>query len=135
MTDIQAALGISQLERLDAFLQTRKEIAERYEHLLSDFPLYKQNRQIRSSANHLFVIQLENAQQRLGVFNYLRAKNIGVNVHYIPIYRQPYYRNLGFDPSLFESMENYYKRCISLPIYHGLNSDQGTRCLFIGRSN
>ena len=106
------------------------KLAKKLLNLLSDFPLYKQNRQIRSSANHLFVIQLENAQQRLGVFNYLRAKNIGVNVHYIPIYRQPYYRNLGFDPSHLKAWKTIM-RCISLPIYHGLNSDQQEHVVYL----
>ena len=120
MSDLQAALGISQLKRLNDFLQYRKLLARRYETLLEDVALLEQYRDIDNSANHLFVIQLEEAERRLEIFNYMRSKGIGVNVHYIPIYRQPFYQKKGFKKENFPNTENYYRRCITLPIFYDM---------------
>lgn len=127
ITDFQAALGLSQLKRIDSFIQRRHQLAEQYHRLLQDLPLImpwqgKEN----YSSYHLFPIQLELEKiplTRKQVFDQLRQANIGVNVLYIPVHTQPYYQNLGFKPGDFPVAEAYYGRTISLPIYYSL-SDQ-----------
>jgi UDP-4-amino-4,6-dideoxy-N-acetyl-beta-L-altrosamine transaminase len=118
MTDIQAALGNSQMARLDAFIAARRHLAGRYDALLADLPikipLLDQN---ANSAWHLYVVQLQDARRRLAVFEHLRTASIGVNVHYIPVYLQPDYRYLGFSPGYCPVAEDYYSRAISLPLY------------------
>ena len=121
MTDIQAALGLSQLARLEAFVTRRNQLAERYDRLLADLPLTTPHRAPDNfSAFHLYVIVLHEASRRLAVFEALRAADIGVNVHYIPVHIQPYYRDLGFEPGDFPQSEAYYAGAISLPMYAGL---------------
>jgi len=124
MTDIQAALGISQLERLDKFLGHRKLIANRYERLLESFPILQQQRDIENSSNHLFVVQLKKAECRLDIFNHMRKNGVGVNVHYIPIYHQPFYLKKGFKKSNFPNTEDYYSRCLSLPIFYNMTLEE-----------
>jgi dTDP-4-amino-4,6-dideoxygalactose transaminase len=120
LTDLQAALGLSQLTRLDAFVARRRALARRYGDLLADLPLdappYDDD-----SAWHLYVIRLHDAGRRRVVFDGLRAANIGVNVHYIPVHLQPDYRRLGFQPGDFPQAEAYYAGAISLPLYPGLS--------------
>lgn len=121
MTDIQAALGLSQLRRLDAFVTKRHEIANTYHALLKSLPIsFQTNIPSAYSALHLYVIRLKNEQinkSHLEVFSELRALNIGVNLHYMPVYLQPYYKQFGFKPGYCPEAENYYKEAISLPIY------------------
>ena len=120
MTDIQAALGQSQLRRLDSFLGRRRQLVARYETLLADLPLVRPwQHPDTASAWHLYVVQVDEARttrSRLEVFNALRAAGIGVNVHYIPVHTQPYYRQAGISRSL-PVAERYYARTISLPMY------------------
>ncbi len=120
ITDLQAALGASQMARLDAFLARRRELAERYDARLAGLPLGRPWRDPQAeSAWHLYVVQVAAAERRR-VFDALRAAGVGVNVHYIPIHTQPDYRRLGFAPGDFPAAEAYYARALSLPLYPGL---------------
>ncbi|MCB5411982.1 UDP-4-amino-4,6-dideoxy-N-acetyl-beta-L-altrosamine transaminase [Pseudogemmobacter faecipullorum] len=129
MTEIQAALGLSQMARLDLFVQRRRELAERYDRILSnsDFILPVLDNDESRSAWHLYVVRLSEGIKpltRLHLINKLRSDGIGVNVHYIPIPRQPFYRNLGFDPQQFPVAEGYYESAISLPLYYDMTEDE-----------
>jgi UDP-4-amino-4,6-dideoxy-N-acetyl-beta-L-altrosamine transaminase len=118
LTDIQAALGTSQLARLDTYLRRRHEIGALYDARLADLPLTTPTRLPgRYSAFHLYVVELDDQARRRPVFDALRAANIGVNVHYIPIHLQPFYRALGFEPGDFPNSEAYYARAITLPLH------------------
>lgn len=120
MTDIQAALGSSQLKRLDTFLKSRDEVRGKYEAELSHEDLISIKIQpYNRSANHLYVI-LVDPKHRLDIFNQLRGKGIGVNVHYIPIYKQPFYRDLGFSGDYCPDAEAFYNSAITLPIHPSL---------------
>tara|TARA_Y100001968_G_C19454442_1_gene771583 strand:- start:27101 stop:28264 length:1164 start_codon:yes stop_codon:yes gene_type:complete len=123
MTDIQAALGISQLNMLEEFIAKRLTIAKRYEEFLFSNhiikPLLKHN-----SAWHLYIIRLRNSKNRLLLFNELRSFGIGANVHYIPVYLQPYYQKLGFKVGHCPIAEDYYSCIISIPIFPGLKITQ-----------
>ncbi|WP_321417471.1 UDP-4-amino-4,6-dideoxy-N-acetyl-beta-L-altrosamine transaminase [uncultured Desulfobacter sp.] len=121
MTDIQAALGLSQLTRLDEFVDRRQDLAERYDRLLGDFPLKSPwQHPDASSAWHLYVIRLQLDDRKLTrreVFNYMRGQGIGVNVHYIPVHTQPYYQALGFKSGMYPESEKYYQEAITLPLF------------------
>lgn len=127
MTELQAALGISQMARLDEFIAKRHEIAARYDKLLCDLPIILPYRNPENqSALHLYPIQIlpESGKTRKQVFDYLREKEIYVNVHYIPVHTQPYYREyFGFQMGMFQHAEHYYQQAISLPLYFDLNED------------
>lgn len=128
MTEIQAALGLSQMERLDTYVEKRHAIAQRYEDLLADLPVVTplQSSDVYS-AYHLYVIRIPNQglnRTRHAVFEGLRAAGIGVNVHYIPVHTQPYYRAMGFRPGDFPEGERYYAEAISLPMYPNLTAAQ-----------
>ena len=131
LTDIHAALGLSQLARLDAMHQRRIELANRYDSLLADLPLLLPARlPDRLSAWHLYVVEIDEARSsrsRAEVFAALRAADIGVNVHYIPIHTQPYYAALGFKWGDFPVAEQYYHRAISIPLYPRLTQDDQAR--------
>ena len=124
MTDFQAALGTSQLGRLDEFLARRRELVRRYDAALQRLPLATPFQDPAGrSAWHLYVIRLE--LEALGVtrrivFERMRAAGILVNVHYIPVHLQPYYRALGFKPGDFPESERHYARAISLPLFFDL---------------
>lgn len=124
MTDIQAALGISQLERLESYIERRNEQARRYDDALQGLPLQLPFVQPENkSAFHLYVVRLKrNATDKTHrqVFDELRQRGIGVNLHYIPVHLQPYYRKLGFNGGDFPEAEHYYGEAISLPIHYGL---------------
>lgn len=125
MTDMAAALGLSQLQRLEAYLRRRTAIARRYAVLLKGLPVQRpyqtpDNR----SALHLYPLQLQDPALRLPVFLALRAAGIGVNVHYIPIHTQPDYTRLGFRPGDFPQAERYYQRALSIPLHAGLTDAQ-----------
>lgn len=122
ITDIQCALGISQLKKLDSFVARRREIADLYNTAFSkideiEVPFQEND---RKSSWHLYVIQLKLEKlkaTRKEIFNALRAENIGVHVHYIPVYYMPYYRNLGYQRGLCPNAENLYERIITLPLF------------------
>lgn len=124
MTDIHAALGLSQLSRLEEYINKRHDIANIYdvqfEHTRIQKPYRNPN---NKSALHLYVVQVD-PQKHNYVFHSLRKENIGVNLHYIPIHTQPYYQNLGFSWGDFPNSEAYYKKAISLPIYPKLSKDE-----------
>jgi UDP-4-amino-4,6-dideoxy-N-acetyl-beta-L-altrosamine transaminase len=124
MTDIHAALGLSQLTRLREYVDKRHEIAEIYDQGFDNVNLQKPFRDpINRSALHLYVIQVEPLQHKR-VFHALREKSIGVNLHYIPIHTQPYYQKLGFAWSDFPNSEDYYRKAISLPMFPNLSKDE-----------
>ena len=122
MTDMQAALGVSQMSRLSAYVSRRHEIADRYDTLLAGLPLALPKRPAdRYSGLHLYVIQLSDPSRRRAVFEGLRAAGIGVNVHYIPVHLQPYYSKMGFAKGDFPAAEAYYEAAISLPMFPTMN--------------
>ena len=128
MTDLQAALGLSQLSKLDGFIARRRELAARYDRLLADLPLTLPAAQAEAeSAWHLYVVRLQLGRIKLShrqVFKGLRAAGIGVNLHYIPVHLQPYYRDLGFAEGDFPEAERYYAEAISLPLFPLLTDEQ-----------
>jgi UDP-4-amino-4,6-dideoxy-N-acetyl-beta-L-altrosamine transaminase len=127
MTDMQAALGSSQIAHLEAWVARRHLLAARYEAGLAALPLILPHRHADAySAWHLYVIQLKDSApiSRAELFAGMRKDEIGVNVHYIPVHVQPYYRQFGFKPGDFPAAETYYARALSIPIYSGLSDDQ-----------
>ena len=127
MTDIQAALGASQMQRLDEFVSRRRDLAERYNQLLSGFPIVLpwQHPDTESSW-HLYIIRLQLdriAKSHSQVFAELLQAGIGVNLHYIPVHTQPYYQKLGFNMGDFPESQKYYQEAISLPMYYGLSDE------------
>jgi dTDP-4-amino-4,6-dideoxygalactose transaminase len=130
MSDIHAALGLNQLRRLDDFLSSRSRAAEYYCNMLAQLSLTLPVHEVnypdahRSSSHHLYPILVESSDIRRSVFDFLRSRDIGVNVHYLPIYMQPFYRHLGFEEGYCPVAEDYYKRAISLPLYPDLSTGQ-----------
>ena len=130
LTDIQAALGASQLRRLPQFIAQRQQLATRYDELLTRLPV-QPLRQMddRRSGYHLYVVRVADRDR---VFAQLREAGIGVNVHYMPIPAQPYYRELGHDPAAYPGAQAYYRQAVSLPLYPALSlaeQDQVVRAL------
>ncbi|KAF1070179.1 MAG: UDP-4-amino-4,6-dideoxy-N-acetyl-beta-L-altrosamine transaminase [Pseudomonas citronellolis] len=127
MTDIQAALGHSQLQRLDDYVSIRHRLARQYDRLLADLPLALPVRRDDSySAFHLYVVRVP-AERRAAVFAYMREQGIGVNVHYIPVHTQPFYAAQGFVPEAFPQALAYYAEALSLPLYATLTDEQQIR--------
>ncbi|MCB1937578.1 MAG: UDP-4-amino-4,6-dideoxy-N-acetyl-beta-L-altrosamine transaminase [Rhodocyclaceae bacterium] len=128
MTEIQAALGMSQMSRLDEFVTQRHSVAARYAELLKNSPVSTPWQHPDAySSRHLYVIRLQGPggmALRREVFERMRASGIGVNVHYIPVYRQPYYARMGFDPADFPAAEQYYAEAITLPLFPDLTLEQ-----------
>lgn len=126
MTDLQAALGVSQLTRLSEFNEARVRLAERYDSLLKDVPvkrpLLDDNR--HRSGWHLYVVELAAGHDRRKVFEALREAGIGVNVHYQPVHTQPFYQQRGFAEGDFPHAEAYYEQAITLPLYPGLTDEE-----------
>jgi UDP-4-amino-4,6-dideoxy-N-acetyl-beta-L-altrosamine transaminase len=138
MTELQAALGVSQMGQLNAFVERRRQLAKRYDQLLADLPLTTQWQHPDSySAMHLYVIclQLDRiSQTHRQVFTALREQGIGVNLHYIPIHTQPYYQRLGFRKGDFPNAETYYAQAISLPMYQSLTNEQQDQVVAVLRA-
>lgn len=128
MTDMQAALGVSQMQRLDEYVAKRHELAERYNELLKDLPIILPWQSEDSySGLHLYVIRLQLdkiSKTHLEVFNGMRESGILVNLHYIPVHLQPYYQELGFEAGQFPEVEQYYKEAISLPMFPIMTDEQ-----------
>ena len=124
LTDFQAALGLSQMQRADDGLVKRKEIASNYTNAFTDLPFIKgQSGLVEGHAYHLYIIEVEN---RLGLYNFLRDNKIFAQIHYVPCHLMPYYKQFGWKEGDMANAENYYKHCISLPIYPTLtNEEQG----------
>jgi UDP-4-amino-4,6-dideoxy-N-acetyl-beta-L-altrosamine transaminase len=121
MTELQGALGLSQLNRLDEFVAKRNKIADSYDHALKNLALTLpvQNNELKSS-RHLYIIRLNTASLEMShkdIYQSLKEKGIGVNLHYIPIHTQPYYQSLGFKWGDFPEAEKYYSQAISIPLY------------------
>jgi len=137
LTDIHAALGLSQLSRLEEMHAARIALANRYDLLLEGMPVRRPVRlPDRASAWHLYVIEIDSTKAtvtRREVFDALRAANIGVNVHYIPIHTQPHYRRLGFQRGMFPASEKYYEGAISLPLFPALTEQDQTRVVEVLR--
>lgn len=126
MTELQGALGLSQMANLDNFVKKRHQLAKRYDELLKDFPIILPVRNNKNySGLHLYPIQIkpESGKTRNQVFDSLREQHIGVNVHYIPVHTQPFYQQMGFKQGDFPHAEAYYAGAISLPLYYDLTDD------------
>ncbi len=125
MTELQAALGVSQMERLDAFIYRRHQLQERYHKLLANLPLQLPYQAPDShSALHLYPIQIkleEVSKNKVEIFDELRNRGLGVNLHYIPVHVQPYYEAMGFKYGDFPNSEKYYSRAVSIPLYSGMS--------------
>jgi UDP-4-amino-4,6-dideoxy-N-acetyl-beta-L-altrosamine transaminase len=127
MTDIQAALGLTQLCRVDAYVARRHVLAERYDRLLAALPLLTPWQHPDSySGRHLYVVRLKlgGGKTHRQIFAELREAGVGVNLHYIPVYRQPHYENLGFISGLCPEAEKYYQEAITLPLFPAMSEDQ-----------
>ncbi|MCX6219203.1 UDP-4-amino-4,6-dideoxy-N-acetyl-beta-L-altrosamine transaminase [Spirosoma sp.] len=124
LTDMQAALGNSQLVRADAMLVRRQEIAKRYDDAFAETPVVTIVPTASvSHAYHLYVVQVDD---RKGLYDFLRTRNIMAQVHYIPVHLMPYYRQFGWKPGDFPNAERYYARCLSLPMFPTLTDDEQT---------
>ena len=128
MTDIQSALGYAQMERLDAFVARRRELAKRYDELLADLPLRtpKQSADTNSSW-HIYVVRLDKTRVRKSkteIFEAMKVRGVTLNLHYIPVHMQPYYQALGFKQGDFPVSERYYEEAFTLPLYYELSDEQ-----------
>jgi dTDP-4-amino-4,6-dideoxygalactose transaminase len=124
MTELQGALGCSQITRLDEFVERRHQLAARYDRLLADAPVrIPLQHDDGYSGLHLYVVRVDerSRQSHRQVFDGLRAAGVGVNLHYMPVYLQPYYQTLGFKAGTCPEAENYYNQAISLPMYSSLS--------------
>lgn len=128
MTELQAALGVTQMQRLDEFVAARHVLSKRYNQMLSELPLVLPYQLENTySGLHLFVIRLKLDEISLThkqVFDALRENGIGVNLHYIPVHTQPYYQAMGYSEGNFPESERYYQEAISLPMFHGMTEEQ-----------
>jgi dTDP-4-amino-4,6-dideoxygalactose transaminase len=135
MTELQAALGLSQLTRLDDYVARRHALARRYDELLTDLPITLPWQHADSfSGLHLYVVRLQLdklSQTHRQVFEALREQGIGVNLHYIPVHTQPHYKRMGFKPADFPEAQNYYAQAISLPVYQTLTEAQQDRVVAV----
>lgn len=128
MTELQGALGVSQMDRLDQFVARRHALAARYDDLLADLPVRTPWQHPDSySGLHLYVVRLQLdgiERTHREVFESLRGQGVGVNLHYIPVHTQPYYEAMGFSPEEFPESMAYYREAISLPMFHGMTDSQ-----------
>lgn len=128
MTELQAAMGVSQMTRLDEFISRRHTLAKVYNEALANLPVTLPWQHPDSySGLHLYVIRLELTKldkSHIQVFEALRERGVGVNLHYIPVHLQPYYQNLGFKHGDFPLAEQYYREAISIPMFHGMTDDE-----------
>lgn len=128
MTDFQAALGYSQMDRLEAFVARRRQLAQRYDELLADLPLCtpKQDPNTNSSW-HIYVVRMDKGRvkkSKQDIFEEMRERGVQLNLHYIPVHLQPYYQVLGFKQGDFPASERYYEETFTLPIYYELTDEQ-----------
>lgn len=129
MTEMSAALGLSQLVRLDNYIKTRRQLAERYNQAFSGLPITTQREPRESySSYHLYVARVPSERHRT-IFEHLRHYGIGVNVHYIPVHLQPDYQKFGFKEDDFPAAEEYYSEAITLPLFPSLRESEQTRII------
>ena len=127
ITDIQCALGISQLKKLPSFVERRFEIAKRYDKAFENSivkPLYTFD---GKSSYHLYVVQVDFTKLKISkvdLFNKMRERSIGLQLHYIPINKQPYYKSLGYSNEVTPNMDKYYEECFSLPMYPKMTDEE-----------
>lgn len=137
LTDIQAALGLSQINKLDVFIARRREIVARYDHAFSSIngisPCQNQTQQRLRSGHHLYIVEFDFdvlGSTRIEIINRLQAKGVGTQVHYIPVYHHPYHKkHTQFDPNEFSQTETYYIRCLSLPLFPSMTDDDVARVI------
>ena len=130
MTDLQAALGVSQLKKLDGFIARRQEIAAIYTEAFKDVKGIQIPKQLAETKSgwHLYMVQLENVNRKQ-VFDAMREEKIGVHVHYIPVYWHPYYRNLGYEQGLCPVAESWYEKALTLPLHPTLTNEDIQRVI------
>lgn len=121
LTDIQSALGITQLAKNEKGVIRRNEIATRYKEAFSNKIKFQSLPKNNYNAHHLFIIEVDN---RKGLYDALRAKNVFTQIHYIPVHTLPYYKNIGYEDADLKYAENYYEKCISLPMYPSLTDEE-----------
>lgn len=128
MTDIQAALGVSQMTRLDAFVARRRELAARYDALLQELPLATPHVMEGTAPSwHIYVVRMvldQIGKTKQQIFEEMKEQGIVLNLHYIPVHRQPYYEKLGFRQGDFPESEKYYEEAFTLPLYYDLTNDE-----------
>ncbi|MEW6458899.1 MAG: UDP-4-amino-4,6-dideoxy-N-acetyl-beta-L-altrosamine transaminase [Bacillota bacterium] len=134
LTDIQCALGISQLKKLDGFLERRREIARTYDRAFAEVPAIRPPAQKpdRESAYHIYVVQIDwkaIGRTRREVCALLRQNGIGTQVHYLPVYSHPYYRSLGYPPGLCPRAEAYYEAALTLPLFPAMTDEEVQRVI------
>lgn len=134
MTDIQAALLSSQLDKLNMFAKRRKELVKRYNEAFKLIPEITVQKEIPESdtVRHLYILQFNLEMLKCGrreIFDALQAEGVGVNVHYIPTYTFPYYRSLGYKPGICPNAEKLYERMISIPLYYSLSDEQQNKVI------
>ena len=131
MTELQGALGLSQLKRLSQFVKSRQSIALYYDHELSELPIKTPwQHPDTNSSYHLYPIQVDHLscnKSQKDLYQSLHKAGIIVNLHYIPVYRQPYYESMGFNQGYCPNAEEYFKSSISIPIYASMSRDQQKR--------
>ncbi len=134
LTDFQAALGVSQLMRADEGLAKRREIARRYDEAFAELEglTVKRLALDKGHAHHLYIIEVDN---RVELYQHLRANGIFAQIHYIPCHLMPYYRGLGCKEGDMPCAEGYYKRCISLPMYHSMTDTEILHVINIAKSH
>ncbi len=127
LSDIQCALGISQLKKIDEFIARRIEIAKKYDKAFEGTiikPLYRDN---PNSSYHLYVVRINFTKLKItreDIFNYLKNKKINIQIHYMPINKQPYYKSLGYGNENTKVMDKYYEECFSIPLYPSLKNEE-----------
>ncbi|WP_452225468.1 UDP-4-amino-4,6-dideoxy-N-acetyl-beta-L-altrosamine transaminase [Lacinutrix chionoecetis] len=121
LTDIQSALGITQLAKNDAGVKRRNEIANNYKKAFDGKLKYQNLPEKTYNAHHLFIIEVED---RKGLYNFLRTENIYAQIHYIPVHTLPYYKDIGYNKANLSNAEDYYSKCISLPMYPSLTNEE-----------
>ncbi len=128
MTDIQAALGYSQMEHLNAFVARRRELAKRYDELLADLPLRTPYQCFGTNSSwHIYVVRLDKTRvkkSKTEIFEEMKTHGVTLNLHYIPVHMQPYYQSLGFRAGDFPVSERYYEEAFTLPLYYELTNEQ-----------
>ena len=135
MTDIQAALLRSQLDKLSMFASRRKELVKRYDTAFMEIPEIIVQKEMNESdtVRHLYILQLDTDKlkcTRKEFFEALQAEGIGVNVHYIPVYSFPYYRSIGYEMGICPIAERLYERIISIPLYYGLSNEEQDKVIY-----